>query len=66
LGECKPVYETLPGWPEDISGSRTMNDLPLNAKNYLKRIEELTQTPTHIVSVGAERTQTIVIRNPFI
>jgi len=66
LGECKPVYETLPGWPEDISGSRTMNDLPLNAKNYLKRIEEFTQTPTHIVSVGAERTQTIVIRNPFI
>ena len=66
LGKCKPVYETLPGWPEDISGSKTMDDLPMNAKNYLKRIEELTETPIHIVSVGAERTQTIVGRNPFI
>ena len=66
LGECKPVYETLPGWPEDISGSKTMDDLPVNVKNYLKRIEEMTETPIHIVSVGAERTQTIIRKNPFI
>jgi len=66
LGECKPVYETLPGWPEDISGSKRMDDLPANVKDYLKRIEELTETPIHIVSVGAERTQTIVCINPFI
>ena len=66
LGECKPVYETLPGWPEDISGTNKMNDLPENVKNYLKRIEELTETPIHIVSVGAERTQTIVRVNPFV
>jgi adenylosuccinate synthase len=43
-----------------------MNELPANVKNYLSRIEELTETPIHIVSVGAERTQTIVRMNPFV
>jgi adenylosuccinate synthase len=66
LGECKPVYESLPGWTEDISASTRMDDLPVNVKNYLKRIEELTQTPIDLVSVGAERTQTIVKKNPFL
>ncbi len=66
LGDCKPVYETLPGWSEDISSIKNMNDLPANVKNYLNRIEELTETPIHIVSVGAERTQTIVKKNPFL
>jgi adenylosuccinate synthase len=65
LEECNPVYETLPGWSEDISGVQEMNELPANVKNYLSRIEELTETPIHIVSVGAERTQTIVRMNPF-
>ena len=41
LTACKPVYETLPGWADDISGIRKYNDLPENAKSYLKRIEEL-------------------------
>ena len=66
LGECKPVYETLPGWTEDISASKKMDDLPPDVKNYLKRIEELTESPIHIISVGAERTQTIVKKNPFL
>jgi len=66
LEDCKPVYETLPGWPENISGIKTMKDLPQNVKNYLDRIEELTETPIHIVSVGAERNQTIVRKNPFL
>jgi adenylosuccinate synthase len=65
LAACKPVYETLPGWAEDISGAKEMKDLPVNVKNYLNRIEELTETPIHIVSVGAERKQTIVKKNPF-
>jgi adenylosuccinate synthase len=43
-----------------------MQDLPQNVKNYLNRIEELTETPIHIISVGAERTQTIVGMNPFL
>jgi adenylosuccinate synthase len=66
LGDCKPVYETLPGWSEDISGVKEMSELPINVKNYLRRIEELTQTPIDLVSVGAERTRTIVKKNPFL
>jgi adenylosuccinate synthase len=65
LGACKPVLETLPGWSEDISGVRKIDDLPQNAKNYLKRIEELTETPIHIVSVGPGREETIIVNNPF-
>jgi adenylosuccinate synthase len=66
LADCKPVYETLPGWKEDISGIKDMKNLPGNVKNYLNRIEELTETPIHIVSVGAERNQTIMQKNPFL
>ena len=66
LGDCEPVYETLPGWSEDISGAQEIKDLPPNAKKYLNRIEELTETSIHVVSVGAERTQTIVKKNPFL
>jgi adenylosuccinate synthase len=65
LGECKPIYETLPGWPENISGIRKLEDLPENVKSYLNRIETLIQTPIDIVSVGPDRDQTIVLRNPF-
>jgi adenylosuccinate synthase len=66
LGDCLPVYETLPGWSENISNAKEMNDLPTNVINYLNRIEELTETPIHIVSVGAERNQTILKKNPFL
>jgi len=65
LGESKPVYETLPGWSEDVSGLRKFEDLPQNTKNYLRRVEELVETPIQIVSVGPGREETIVIENPF-
>ncbi len=65
LGECTPVYESLPGWPENITGTRKFEDLPANVKSYLNRIETLTQTPVSIISVGPDRDQTIVLRNPF-
>ena len=65
LGDCEPVYETLPGWSEDISGIRNFGDLPRNAKDYLRRIEELTETPLRILSVGPGREETIVLENPF-
>jgi len=65
LKACKPVLETLPGWPEDISNVRKIDDLPQNAKNYLSRIEELTETPINIISVGPGRDQTIIVENPF-
>jgi len=65
LAECKPVYETLPGWSENISDIKNQENFPVNAINYLDRIAELTQTPIHIISVGADREQTIVLKNPF-
>jgi adenylosuccinate synthase len=66
LGSCKPVYDVFPGWQEDISGIRKFKDLPENAKKYLDRIEDLTETPIDIVSVGPGREETIVINNPFL
>ena len=65
LAECKPIYETLPGWQEDITGIRTFADLPDNTQRYLKRVEELTGTPVQIVSVGPGRSQTIIVENPY-
>jgi adenylosuccinate synthase len=60
LGRARPVYETLPGWPESIHDARSLADLPDAARRYLARLEELAQVPIHLVSVGPERTQTIV------
>lgn len=65
LEACRPVYETLPGWSEDISGIRSINELPENAIAYIKRIETIVGVPAAIVSVGPGREETIVIRNPF-
>lgn len=65
LAACKPVYETHPGWDEDISGIRTYDDLPENARKYLERIQELAATPIQIVSVGPGRDETIVLDNPY-
>ncbi|MBN1930445.1 MAG: adenylosuccinate synthase [Desulfobacterales bacterium] len=66
LAACKPIYESLPGWSEDISKIRKIGDLPRNAIEYLNRIVELTQTPINIISVGPGREETIVVKNPFI
>ncbi|MFC1857877.1 adenylosuccinate synthase [Thermodesulfobacteriota bacterium] len=66
LGACKPIYETLPGWSEDISQVRRYEDLPENTKNYLKRISALTETPIEIISVGPGRDETIIMRNPLL
>lgn len=60
LAKCQPLYETLPGWSEDISLCETYDDLPQNAKNYIKRIEELVGVPVKLVSVGPKRTQTMI------
>lgn len=65
LAECKPIYESLPGWKENISKIRSYNDLPVNTKNYLKRVEELTETKIDIVSVGPGRKETIVLNKIF-
>jgi adenylosuccinate synthase len=65
LEACKPVFETFPGWSEDISGIRKLEDLPKNARHYLDRIEELLETPIDIVSVGPGRDETIIVSHPF-
>ena len=59
LEGAEPVYETLPGWQTPTTGARTMSDLPANARAYLKRIEELVDTPVVMVSVGTRRSQVI-------
>ena len=66
LAECKPIYETCPGWSEDISGIRNYEHLPENTKKYLKRIEEITETPIKIISTGPAREETIVLDNPYL
>ena len=65
LDRCEPVYEELPGWDEDITGVKKFEDLPINAQNYLKRVSELSETPLATVSVGADRIQTIIVKNPW-
>ena len=65
LAACQPVYETLPGWRQDIRGIRRYTDLPEIARQYLARIEALTGVPIQIVSVGPGRDETIVLDNPF-
>ena len=65
ISQCKPIYETLPGWDEDISGIRSYQDLPDTTRAYLERVEALTETPVQIVSIGPGREQTIVLNNPF-
>jgi adenylosuccinate synthase len=65
LERCRPVFEDLPGWQEDITGVRDVKDLPANTRNYLKRLEELAGVPIQIVSVGPDREETIVVQNPF-
>lgn len=61
----EPVYETYKGWNTDISKSKTMEDLPKEAKDYLNKLEELVGIPIKIVSVGPDREQTIILENPF-
>lgn len=65
LQECTPVYESHPGWKQDISSITDFNDLPENAKKYLARIEELSNVNIKIISVGPERKATIIKENIF-
>ncbi len=60
LQQCNPVYETFPGWDEDISRARTLEELPEAARHYLEAMEEIIGVPVEMVSVGPDRTQTIV------
>ncbi len=61
--QCEPIYETMPGWSENTAGIQDYSKLPINAKRYLTRIEEIVNTPIDIISTGAERRETILINN---
>lgn len=65
LGQCEPIYEEMPGWHEDITGVKGLDDLPANARHYLERISQLTGVPVSIFSVGPDRDQTHLIRPVF-
>jgi len=64
-GECKPVYEEIPGWQESTVGLQRYDQLPQNARHYLRRIEEITGIPVDIISTGPDRAETIILRHPF-
>jgi adenylosuccinate synthase len=63
--ECEPVYESLPGWSEPTAGVTEFDRLPVNARKYLARVEQLAGVPIDIVSTGPDRAETIVLRHPF-
>ncbi len=65
LEQCKPIYEDMPGWKESTLGVKSLEKLPPAARAYLKRIEEVTGTRVDIISTGADRDETIVLRHPF-
>jgi adenylosuccinate synthase len=58
-----PIYEELPGWTEDISGARSLEDLPANARSYVKYLEEISGAPISAIGVGQDRNATIVLRD---
>lgn len=60
LAEVEPIYETLPGWRGNITGARKFEELPKEAQQYVKRIEQLVGAPVKMVSVGPERTATLI------
>jgi adenylosuccinate synthase len=66
LRRAKPVYESLPGWSEELTDCRSIDDLPAAARDYLDRIAELVGRPVEIVSVGPGRDQTILVRDELL
>jgi adenylosuccinate synthase len=65
LAECEPIYEEIEGWTATTLGVRRFADLPRQAQAYLRRLEEVCAVPVDLISTGAEREDTIVLRHPF-
>ncbi len=61
----EPIYETLDGWTDSTQGARSWADLPANAIKYIRRLEELIETPVALLSTSPEREDTILVRDPF-
>jgi len=66
LSQCQPVYEEFDGWKENISHAKKIEDLPVNAQKYLRRLEELAEANVILVSVGSGREETISLKDPFL
>ena len=65
-GKVSPVYVEMPGWKERLEGVRVLDDLPANARAYVRFIEEQAGAPVYLVSVGPRRSETIMLHNPFV
>jgi adenylosuccinate synthase len=65
INACVPIYETLPGWTETTAGLTNWEQLPVNAKRYLERMQSLIGAPIDMVSTGPDRVHTIMLRHPF-
>ena len=63
--KCEPVYIEVPGWKESTVAAKSMDELPRQARDYLRRVEDLCETPVDIVSTGPDREETVVLRHPF-
>jgi adenylosuccinate synthase len=63
--QCEPVYIEMPGWRESTIGASSRDALPEAARAYLRKVEELCETPIDIISTGPDREETIVLRHPF-
>jgi len=66
IARCKPVYETLPGWSDSTVGVTQYDKLPINARLYLQRIEQVTGVPIHIISTSPDRDHTIMMQHPYV
>ena len=65
LAICEPIYEECPGWKESTVGIKSFDKLPRSAQSYLKRLEALVDAPVALISTGADREETIVLKHPF-
>jgi len=63
--KVKPVYKELPGWTESTFGAKTIDELPENARAYIRFVEEAIGAPIDIISTGPDRVETIVLRHSF-
>ncbi len=65
VADCKPIYDTFPGWNETTAGVTEWDGLPLNARRYLERVQEFIGAPIDMVSTGPDRDHTILLRHPY-
>ena len=65
IAKCKPVYIEMPGWKTSTIGTSSFDSLPIEAQNYIRKIEELSSLPVDILSTGPDRDETLILNHPF-